>query len=126
MPCLAISCWLSRSLQSTRGAAGEGNLPAGQQLHGRSSWATREADAGDDNNHDNGGSGDGNDATPSDNPGVQHLSPPGGGGAVAAVRWGAGLSEQVQTVLNHGRAKVDGVVTRYSHLQHVQVRYSHA
>lgn len=33
-----------------------------------------------------------------------------------------GLSEQVQVVLNHGHVRVDGVTTRYSHLQHIQVR----
>lgn len=36
-------------------------------------------------------------------------------------RWGAGLSKQVQAVLNQGRVRVDGAATRYSHLQHIKV-----
>lgn len=112
---------------------GNGNLSvtAGQP-HGHGSWTTKEA-AGDVNvdpgatTVSGGGSNDATTASTSPaDPGVRHLSPSGEEGSVAAApaaaRWGAGLSEQVQTVLNHGRAKVNGVVTRYSHLQHVQVR----
>lgn len=116
--CLATYIPLaSQSLQSTRDAADKGNLPVGQP-HDHSSWTTKESAGG--------GNGS-NDATSPVNPGVHHLSPPGGESAAAAAvpaaaRWGAGLSEQVQTALNHGRAKVNGVVTRYSHLQHVKVR----
>lgn len=36
-------------------------------------------------------------------------------------RWGAGLSEQAQMRLNYGRLRVQGFMTRYTHLQHVQV-----
>lgn len=32
------------------------------------------------------------------------------------------MSEQARAVLNHGRVKLNGVTTRYSHLQHIQVR----
>lgn len=125
--CRAVPCRPpppSQSLQSTRDTAAEGSLPAGQP-HALSSWTAKEA-AGGGNGEGGattavGGSGDV--ASPANPGGGDHLSPPGGdGAAAAAARWGAGLSEQVQTVLNHGRAKVNGVVTRYSHLQHVQVR----
>lgn len=32
-----------------------------------------------------------------------------------------GLSEQGRNRLNHGRVRVKGVMTRYTHLQHIQV-----
>ena len=100
------------------------------QPHSNNSWAAAKEAAGGGNGDDGAAAaaaGDGSDVTPPANPGAQYLSPPGGDVAAAAVPataaagWGAGLSEPVQTVLNHGRAKVNGVVTRYSHLQHVQV-----
>lgn len=129
--CLA-ACWPSQSSQSAREVADDGNLSV-EHPHGHSSRAAKEA-AGDVNGDAGaaGGGGGGNGATTTStlpaNPGAHHFSPPDreGAGAAepAAAGWGAGLSEQVQTVLNYGRAKVNGVVTRYSHLQHVQVRLS--
>lgn len=116
-------------MESARETADEGNLPTEQQAHGYSSRIKNEA-AGDgiggtrDTEATDGGGSNGA-PTVSTSP----ANPAGHGevkvaGAPAAARWGAGLSEQVQTVLNHGRAKIHGVVTRYSHLQHVQVRGS--
>lgn len=37
-------------------------------------------------------------------------------------KWSAGLTEQVHTRLNHGRVRVKDLMTRYTHLQHVQAR----
>lgn len=65
---------------------------------------------------------DGNASGAARNPGRSAASG-GGVGCGGAPRWGAGLSEQARSRLNHGRVRVKGVMTPFTHLQHVQVRF---